>query len=219
MKITTKQMTQFALLTALALILGFIDEQIPLLNGIIPGFKLGLANTVLLYAVYIMNWFGAVLLMLTKVLLSSLLFGGMNYFWFRLCGGVLSVAVMLLLKKKPEIGILIVGILAAAADILLVIFRPALIWEMILCGLTAVACVVLFILMKRNKISRVMGTSLAGAVAHNLGQTVAAAVTYHTLKIYVTYFPLLVVVGAIVGCLTGLVAERVMKLLKSGAIS
>ena len=71
-------MARFGLLTALALVLGLLDRAIPLtalLGGAAPGIKLGLANTVLLYAVYLMDWQSAVFLMFTKVLLSGFLFG------------------------------------------------------------------------------------------------------------------------------------------------
>ena len=61
-----------------------------------PGIKLGLANTVLLYAVYLMDWKGCVLLMLAKVFLSGFMFGSMSAILYSLCGGVLSLVVMLL---------------------------------------------------------------------------------------------------------------------------
>ena len=54
MNATTQKITRFGLLTALALVLGLMDRAIPLtalLGGAAPGIKLGLANTVLLYAV------------------------------------------------------------------------------------------------------------------------------------------------------------------------
>ena len=45
---------RFGLLAALSLVLGYFDRAIPItwiLGGAVPGIKLGLANTVLLYAV------------------------------------------------------------------------------------------------------------------------------------------------------------------------
>ena len=52
MKIRT--LTRMALLTAAALILGYIDSLIPLVPSV-PGIKLGLSNLVLLYAVFYMR--------------------------------------------------------------------------------------------------------------------------------------------------------------------
>ncbi|MEG2815548.1 MAG: Gx transporter family protein, partial [Oscillospiraceae bacterium] len=43
---TTKRLTRLALLTAVALVLGYVESFIPIAPGI-PGVKLGLSNTVL----------------------------------------------------------------------------------------------------------------------------------------------------------------------------
>ncbi|MBR2699565.1 MAG: Gx transporter family protein, partial [Clostridia bacterium] len=88
---------RFGLLAALSLVLGYFDRAIPitwLLGGAVPGIKLGLANTVLLYAVYLMDWRSSVALMLTKVFLSGFLFGSMSAILYSLSGGVLSLIVM-----------------------------------------------------------------------------------------------------------------------------
>ena len=73
--INTKEIARFGLLAAMALVLGYVDRMIPIAPGI-PGIKLGLANTVLLYAVYLMGLRSAALLMLVKVGLNGLLFAG-----------------------------------------------------------------------------------------------------------------------------------------------
>ena len=115
----TKKIALFGLLTALALVLGLMDRAIPLsalLGGAVPGIKLGLANTVLLYAVYLMDWPSCILLMLTKVVLSGLIFGSLSAIWFSLAGGALSLAVMLLVRRNPSLGALCMGILAVAAE-------------------------------------------------------------------------------------------------------
>ncbi len=100
MKIGT--LTKMALLTAAALILGYIDSLIPLVPSV-PGIKLGLSNLVLLYAVFYMRPAETVILMLLKVGLSSLLFGNAIGALYALAGGILSVTVMLLLKRIPGI--------------------------------------------------------------------------------------------------------------------
>ena len=127
MNTSTQRVARFGLLTALALVLGLLDRAIPLtalLGGAAPGIKLGLANTVLLYAVYLMDWHSAVFLMLTKVILSGFLFGSLTAILYSLSGGILSLLVMLLIRKKPESGALTAGLMAAAADAVLLAQNP-----------------------------------------------------------------------------------------------
>lgn len=218
---TTKKIALFGLLTALALVLGLMDRAIPLsalLGGAVPGIKLGLANTVLLYAVYLMDWKSSILLMLTKVVLSGLIFGSLSAIWFSLAGGALSLAVMLLVRKNPSLGALCMSALAIAAEVALIIERGPLKGQnllfAILIGMGALACFVLFWLMKRGVLCQIQGTSVAGAVAHNTGQVIAAWFIVRTPGLMNTYLPALVGVGIIVGCLTGIVTDRVFKALK-----
>lgn len=217
----TKKIALFGLLTALALVLGLMDRAVPvstLLGGFVPGVKLGLANTVLLYAVYLMDWPSCVLLMLTKVVLSGFIFGSLSAIWFSLAGGALSLIVMLAVRKNPGTGALCTGILAAAAEILLIAGRSVLKGQIllisILIGVGAIGCFVIWILIRRGVLCKVQGTSIAGAVAHNTGQVIAAWIWVQTPGLMDTYLPALIGVGIIVGCLTGIVTDRVMKALK-----
>ena len=216
----TKEIARFGLLTALALVLGLIDRAIPLtalLGGAVPGIKLGLANTVLLYAVYLMNWQSCVLLMLTKVVLSGFLFGSLTAILYSLSGGVLSLAVMLLVRRKPAAGALAAGILALAADTWLLIQNPRptgqRLWAVILIAAAFAASLAVLILIRKGIIRGVIGTSLAGAIAHNVGQVLMACAVLHTPQLLITYLPFLIGIGAAVGCLTGVVTERVLKVL------
>ena len=216
----TQKIARFGLLTALALVLGLMDRAIPLsalLGGAAPGIKLGLANTVLLYAVYLMDWKSCVLLMLTKVVLSGLIFGSLSAIWFSLAGGALSLAVMLAVRRNPGAGALGIGIIAAAAEIVLITSRKVLKGQIllfaILIGAGAVACVVIWYLIRRGALCKVQGTSIAGAVAHNIGQVIAAWFVVRTPMLLTTYLPILAGIGAAVGCLTGIITERVFKAL------
>ena len=103
MKIRT--LTRMALLTAAALILGYIDSLIPLVPSV-PGIKLGLSNLVLLYAVFYMSPVETAILMLLKVGLSSLLFGNAVGALYALAGGVLSTTAMLLLHRIPRVSVI-----------------------------------------------------------------------------------------------------------------
>jgi len=220
-----KKVARFGMLTALALVLGWLDRAIPVtwfLSGAVPGIKLGLANTVLLYAVYLMDWKGCVLLMLAKVFLSGFMFGSMSAILYSLSGGVLSLAVMLLVRHRPRLGALVIALLAAASDVMLLVRSPhprgQLLWCMILIAMACLAAVVAFAVIGRRPEYGVLGTSLAGAVAHNIGQILAASAMLRTPQLLYTYLPVLVGIGAVVGCLTGIVAQRVFKALRVGNI-
>ena len=225
MNSNARKVARFGMLTALALVLGWLDRAIPVtwfLSGAVPGIKLGLANTVLLYAVYLMDWKGCVLLMLAKVFLSGFMFGSMSAILYSLCGGALSLAVMLLVHRKPRLGALVIALLAAASDVMLLVRNPhprgQMLWCVILIGLACVAAVAAYVIIGKKPEFSVLGTSLAGAVAHNVGQILAASAMLHTPQLLFTYLPVLVGIGAVVGCLTGIVAQRVFRALRVGSI-
>lgn len=97
-RLTTQKIAQCGLLTAVILVLGFIESLIPITVGV-PGIKLGLSNGVLLFALYMMDAPTAFVLMVLKVLLSGLLFGGVSAMMYAFAGGLLSMLGMILLKK------------------------------------------------------------------------------------------------------------------------
>lgn len=86
------------LLTAMMLVLGFIESLIPVAAGV-PGIKLGLSNGVLIFALYMLDMPTAFVLMIVKVVLSGLMFGGVSAMMYAMAGGVLSMLTMMLLKK------------------------------------------------------------------------------------------------------------------------
>lgn len=101
----------FGVFTALALIFSYVETLIPIQLGI-PGVKLGLANLIIVIALYRMRLSEAYLLSIVRVLLAGFIFG--NYFSivYSLAGGLLSLTVMALLRKKggfSVIGISIAG--------------------------------------------------------------------------------------------------------------
>ena len=94
----------FGVFTALALIFSYVETLIPINFGI-PGVKLGLANLVIVIALYKMKLTEVYLLSVVRVLLSGFIFG--NYFSiiYSLAGGLLSLTVMALLKKSMGISV------------------------------------------------------------------------------------------------------------------
>jgi len=106
----TRMVALSALLVAVMLILGYIENLIPL--GM-PGIKLGLSNSVLLLAIY---WLGvprAFILMGLKVFLSGFMFAGVNAMMYSLAGGLLSMIAMALLHLVPDISPMGVGAVGA----------------------------------------------------------------------------------------------------------
>ena len=94
----------FGVFSALALIFSYVESLIPFSIGI-PGVKLGLANLIIVIALYKMPLSQVYLLCVVKVLLSGFLFG--NYFsiLYSLAGGLLSLSVMAVLKKTGEFSV------------------------------------------------------------------------------------------------------------------
>ncbi len=95
--------------TALALIFSYVETLIPISFGI-PGVKLGLANLIIVAALYKMALKEAYLLSVVRVLLAGFLFG--NYFsiLYSLSGALLSLSVMALLKKNGGFSVIGVSI-------------------------------------------------------------------------------------------------------------
>ncbi|MBQ8080479.1 MAG: Gx transporter family protein [Clostridia bacterium] len=102
------------LLVAIMLILGYIESLLPLPTPV-PGIKLGLSNGVLLFALYLLDIPFAILLMVLKVVLSSLMFSGINTLFYALGGGVLSLALMIPLSRMKDVSIIVVSMVGAVA--------------------------------------------------------------------------------------------------------
>ena len=93
----TKKLTISALLVALAMILSYVEVLIPFNFGI-PGIKLGLANLVVVVALYL-NARQALMISVVRILLVSFTFGNMAALLYSITGGLLSFAVMVLCRR------------------------------------------------------------------------------------------------------------------------
>lgn len=161
----TKKITIAALMAAMALIFSYVEVLIPFTIGI-PGIKLGIANIVVIIALYYLNAKYALTINIVRVLIAGLLFNGLFGALYSLAGALVSFVVMVLLKK--------------------------------------------------TNIFSVVGISMAGGVAHNLGQILVAAVLVANIKIFI-YFPVLIISGVITGAIIGILAGLILrKLPKSG---
>ena len=94
MRSPVKAAAQTAVFIAAALILSYLEAILPLNVFLpVPGFKLGLSNIIVLFLIHI-NKKQAMVVMLLKVLLSSILFGTAISFFFSISGGILSFCAM-----------------------------------------------------------------------------------------------------------------------------
>jgi heptaprenyl diphosphate synthase len=94
---SAKKISYISMLSALAIVFGYIESLFP--AAPIPGIKLGLSNIVILFAIYRMDKSSAFFIMLIKVLVTSLLFSGLNVFIYSFFGGLLSLIAMASFKK------------------------------------------------------------------------------------------------------------------------
>ena len=103
-----KQPAQLSLFLALALICSYIESLLPFHFGI-PGIKLGLANIVVLLALYYMGAKYALAVSVMRILLAGLLFGNLFSILYSLAGGLFSFACMVLLKRFEKFKVISVS--------------------------------------------------------------------------------------------------------------
>ena len=94
----TRKIATLALAIALAMILSFVESQIPAFVAI-PGVKVGLANIAVVFVLYKLGWKEAVLIALVRVFMVSVLFGTAVSLFYSVAGAVLSLTGMVLLKR------------------------------------------------------------------------------------------------------------------------
>ena len=102
----TRRMARYALLTALAMVLSWLESMVPV-SAAAPGIKLGLTNLVVIYR---MGLRAAAAVSLARVGLVSMTFGNAYSFAYSLAGAALSLAVMALLRRTGRFSILGVSV-------------------------------------------------------------------------------------------------------------
>ncbi len=95
----------FGVFTALALIFSYVETLIPIHVGI-PGVKLGLANLVVVIALYRIGVREAYVLSIVRVILAGFLFGNLFAILYSFAGGLLSLTIMVFLKKTEKFSVL-----------------------------------------------------------------------------------------------------------------
>lgn len=94
----TKKVAFLGLAIALAMVLSFVESQIPALVAI-PGIKVGLPNLVIVFLLYKVGWKEAIIVSIVRTFLVALLFGNIQSFTFSVVGAAVSLIGMILLKK------------------------------------------------------------------------------------------------------------------------
>lgn len=105
--------TTFAILSiyiAIAFILGYVENLFPLPIPF-PGMKLGLANLVIVLALYQLGLSYAMTISLLRNLLNAFTFGSLFSFLYSLVGSIASLLMMQLLKqaKKTQLSLISVS--------------------------------------------------------------------------------------------------------------
>ena len=154
-----KKVSLYGILVSLAFIASYIEVLIPF-NFHIPGMKLGLANIAVLIALYTGGTKAGITVSIIRIILVGLTFGNPYSAIYGLSGGVISLAVMILLKRTDFFGM--------------------------------------------------TGVSMAGGVAHNIGQLLCAMILLKLPAVF-TYLSYLILVGTVTGALIGIIDEEVLK--------
>lgn len=112
MRKTSKRIAFLGLCTAIAMILSYVESLLPPLMSAIPGIKLGLPNIVIIFILYRFGLGAAATASFVRIMAVSLLFGNSMTLAYSLAGGMLSLAVMALLKKMDflsTVGVSVAG--------------------------------------------------------------------------------------------------------------
>ncbi len=107
-----KRVAMAGIFVSLALIFSYVESLIPFNFGI-PGIKLGLANVVIVTGLYFMKLPDVCLISVIRIFVSGLLFGNMMSLIYSLSGGILSLAIMIILKKINKFSVIGVSISGA----------------------------------------------------------------------------------------------------------
>lgn len=108
----TKSITTISILTAISVVISIIESYFTFIGNIVPGLKLGLANIVVIFALYKYNFKTAIGVSLVRVLIVALIRTGFGLnFFFSLVGAMFSVLSMSLVKRThlSVIGVSIIG--------------------------------------------------------------------------------------------------------------
>lgn len=98
----TRKAALFGMMVALAFIFSYLEHLIPFP---LPGVKIGVANIVVMIALYLLGGKEAFYISMVRIILVGFTFGSMYSMLYSLAGGILSLSVMILMKRSGKFGI------------------------------------------------------------------------------------------------------------------
>ena len=104
-----RQITTMGMLVALAMVLGFVETLVPINLGI-PGMKLGLANIVVVIALFLFDVKTAVVVSILRIILIAMTFGNMSMMFYSIAGASLSLLSMIAISKIKSFSLISVSI-------------------------------------------------------------------------------------------------------------
>lgn len=155
--LSTRRLALSSMFAALALIFSYVEVLVPVPVPI-PGIKLGIANLVIVMAIYRMGFRYAFTINCVRIVIAGLLFSGVFGMLYSFAGGVLSIVIMYLLYRTGWFSM--------------------------------------------------VGVSMAGGVAHNLGQLITAAIIVENVRM-MSYFSILLFSGLFSGIAIGVLASLI----------
>ena len=105
-----KKTAYLGMLIALAFVFSYIESLLPIHFGV-PGIKLGLANLVVIVALYAMDIKTACVLSLVRIVLVGFTFGNPANMIYSLAGAILSLLIMILAKRCKAFSVTGVSVL------------------------------------------------------------------------------------------------------------
>ena len=108
----TRDITLIGILTAISVVISIIESYFDFIGNIIPGLKLGLANIVVLFALYKYNFKTAISISMVRIFIVALIRTGFGInFFFSIVGALFSVLVMAIVKKThlSIVGVSVIG--------------------------------------------------------------------------------------------------------------
>ena len=100
----SKNVAVLGVMTALAMILSSLESLVPL-SFAVPGVKMGLPNIVIMFALYRLSFKEACAVSIIRVVLISILFGNTLSLAYSAAGTLVSLAVMVILKKSGRFSV------------------------------------------------------------------------------------------------------------------
>lgn len=111
----TKKLTVMAMLTAVALTIFVVENQIPSPVPL-PGVKLGLSNIITVFAVFMLGSREGAAVLFARIFLGAVFAGNFSSILYSAAGGFCAIAVTILLKKAlKEDQLWVAGCLGAMA--------------------------------------------------------------------------------------------------------